>query len=221
MYNVPSAPPVPDGVKGALNHAIPRIAANVEAPGRLGSKSFEEACTRCNKCVEVCPAQAIKLDPTGLLADGLPYILARNTACVVCHSLACMNNCPDGALVPIAKSAVRMGRAEVNQSTCLHHPLDTTRETGFAKTAFGSLPARESFNCQACVDICPLGSAAILISPRTGRVRVQIAHESSPGEPEAGSGCIGCGLCEQVCPVGPEAAIIVRPAEAKREPMIA
>ncbi|MEI8198058.1 MAG: 4Fe-4S dicluster domain-containing protein, partial [Phycisphaerae bacterium] len=203
--------------------AVPPGTMETGPDGAAGTprKSFEEACTRCNKCVEVCPAQAIKLDPAGLIADGLPYILARNTACVVCDSLACMHNCPDGALLPIPKTAIRMGRAEVNQDTCLHHPLDTTRETGFAKTAFGSLPAKESFNCQACVDICPLGTAAILISPRTGRVRVQIARDVTPDEPETVTGCIGCGLCEQACPVGPEAAIIVRPVEVRPDPIIA
>lgn len=53
-------------------------------------------------------------------------------------------------------------------------------------------------DCRLCVEKCPLGPRAIAIGA-DGRVSVR--------EP----GCIGCGVCEMVCPTLPR-AIVVRPA---------
>lgn len=49
--------------------------------------------------------------------------------------------------------------------------------------------------CRACVDACPVPGALL----------------ESDGHPVVQASCIGCGVCEHVCPT-PEAAIVVRPA---------
>lgn len=51
--------------------------------------------------------------------------------------------------------------------------------------------------CRTCVDECPLGAAAL---GQDGQLRPQVRE-----------GCVGCGVCEKVCPT-PEPAIVVRPA---------
>src|SRR5689334_3469525 len=35
-------------------------------PGALEEMQFRQTCSRCGECVKVCPAQCIKIDPTGL-----------------------------------------------------------------------------------------------------------------------------------------------------------
>jgi ferredoxin-type protein NapG len=51
-------------------------------------------------------------------------------------------------------------------------------------------------DCRICVEKCPIGKSALLIEG--GRVEVKSA------------GCVGCGVCEMVCPTTPR-AIVVRP----------
>lgn len=51
-------------------------------------------------------------------------------------------------------------------------------------------------DCQVCVDFCPIGSDALII--HDGRVEVMV------------NGCVGCGVCEHLCPSMPK-AIFVEP----------
>ncbi len=55
-------------------------------------------------------------------------------------------------------------------------------------------------SCTLCIDKCPLGSAAIEL--KAGRVAVNPL------------GCIGCGVCQFVCPTNPK-SIVVIPIAAK------
>jgi MauM/NapG family ferredoxin protein len=112
-------------------------------------RSFLDACSRCGKCVSVCPAQCIRIDPTGSAGHGAPYIDADTMPCVVCDGLHCMHHCPTGALRPIPLADIDMGTAVWHSDTCV-------RRTGD--------------NCTICVDHCPLGSVAIEL--RAGRIHV-------------------------------------------------
>jgi NAD-dependent dihydropyrimidine dehydrogenase PreA subunit len=56
--------------------------------------------------------------------------------------------------------------------------------------------------CRTCVDECPLGRAAL--------------DQDAQLRPVVRNACVGCGICEKVCPA-PEPAIVVRPeAEVHR-----
>src|SRR5438874_53336 len=41
-------------------------------PGALEESRFRDVCSRCGECVKVCPAQCIKIDPTGAKGAGAP-----------------------------------------------------------------------------------------------------------------------------------------------------
>lgn len=118
-------------------------------PSTLDEKTLAEKCNLCGDCVKVCPAQAIKIDPTKQIAGGLPYIDADVSPCVVCSGLHCMHECPTGALVPIPMRQIDMGLAHWHADTCVRS---------------------KGQSCTICVDQCPLGSAAIEILGRTVRV---------------------------------------------------
>ncbi|MCP4251352.1 MAG: 4Fe-4S dicluster domain-containing protein [bacterium] len=52
-------------------------------------------------------------------------------------------------------------------------------------------------DCSICVDRCPIGSEALILA--------------GPGPPQVlEAGCVGCGVCQQVCPTRPR-AIVVQP----------
>jgi NAD-dependent dihydropyrimidine dehydrogenase PreA subunit len=49
-------------------------------------------------------------------------------------------------------------------------------------------------DCRACVDGCPIGSRAIALD--------------AEGAVTIGSACVGCGVCEMVCPTRPRAVVV-------------
>jgi ferredoxin-type protein NapG len=51
-------------------------------------------------------------------------------------------------------------------------------------------------DCRICVDKCPLGPSALQLSSPGGRVEVLTG------------GCVGCGVCEMVCPTSPKAIVV-------------
>ncbi|MGC8560345.1 MAG: 4Fe-4S dicluster domain-containing protein [Phycisphaerae bacterium] len=144
-------------------------------PGALPEEDFLKTCSKCGKCVQACPVKCIVIDSEARIGDGFPYIVPALSACVVCEELACMKACPSGALKLVDKTQIRMGIAVVDHGTCLRsHGED----------------------CRLCVEACPLGSSAIVISEVSGRVLVKT------------NGCVGCGGCEHACPTEPVAVKI-------------
>ena len=122
-------------------------------PGALPEAQLSETCSRCGKCIETCPADCIKLEEG--LADGLPHIVARQSPCVVCDDLACMNVCPTGALRLVGRvSEIHMGSAVVDFERCLRN------DTG---------PGQD---CRICVSHCPVGDEALGVAGG-GRIEVR------------------------------------------------
>jgi MauM/NapG family ferredoxin protein len=113
---------------------------SLRPPGALPEKQFFETCSRCAECVRVCPAQCIKLDPTGERGGGLPYIEIDAMPCVVCDGLKCMHACPTGALAPVPLGDIDMGTAVWNEQVCVR---------------------KRGEDCTICIDQCPVGSVAI------------------------------------------------------------
>ncbi|NNM88718.1 MAG: 4Fe-4S dicluster domain-containing protein [Phycisphaerae bacterium] len=163
--DVPSEPP--DSYSTS-----PQPRAILRPPGALSAGDFEFACSRCAKCVEVCPVKAIQIDPAGMVAGGFPYIVPEISPCVVCADLSCMKNCPTGALVLVDKSAIRIGRAEVDHQQCL-------RSSGE--------------DCRLCLEACPADINALVISSSSGKVLVKLdrcigcglCENTCPTEPRA------------------------------------
>ena len=132
--------------------------------------SFRETCSRCRKCVEVCPVQCIKIDSTGERGNGAPYIASEERSCVVCEGLLCMYECPTGALSPIPLADIDMGTALWNESICVRSKGE---------------------DCKICVDVCPIGEMAIKLSD--GKVQVieqgcigcGVCQQRCPTEPKS------------------------------------
>ena len=120
-------------------------------PGALEEQAFRDQCSRCGICVSVCPADAIKIDSSGAIGNGAPYIVAAEAPCVACDGLHCMQNCPSGALRFTPLVDIDMGTAQWKPQFC-------------TRTTVGD-------DCRICVDQCPLGSAALVID-EAGKVNV-------------------------------------------------
>lgn len=197
----PASPP-PVSVDAASAREPLRI---LRPPGAAPGEAFADLCSRCGDCVRACPAQCIELEAApdastpgaGGLGGGLPYIVARQSPCVVCDDLACMTACPTGALQRVASpGAIAMGKAVVDGQRCLRRPATSQPVGGVSRGLNEQAVVGE--DCRLCVRDCPMGEAALGFDAR-GQIQVR-------------DGCVGCGVCERVCPTEP-ASIVVLPAD--------
>jgi len=212
------------GVVGAsLATLLPVIAkwvpSRLRPPGAIEEKKFLASCIKCGQCVQVCPVQAIHLaDINDAMGVGVPYINARAQACdFSCDAVQCILACPTGALshTIAKKEEVRMGVARVAKpEACL-----ARQGKGFKGQARGAdfqgllryseidrwhpiLIRDQPYDlalCDLCVRHCPI-EKAIYLQPidNKGKNKEPVIHEP----------CVGCGVCEMICPVAPSVIVI-------------
>lgn len=158
----------------------PAGANPLRPPGSLEEDDFLSHCSRCGRCIKVCPSQCIS--PMSLSSGaGLfltPHIIPREARCELCQQ--CQTVCPTGAIDHAPIPQVLMGRAVIDHSLCL----------GWAHAKL----------CLVCKEQCPQSA---IDSDLQNRPSVQEEK------------CVGCGGCENACPVNP-AAIVVQPQPKRR-----
>ncbi len=219
--------------------AIPlarRLRDRLRPPGALGEEAFLGACIKCGQCVQVCPVQAIRLADAGDgFGVGVPYIEAREQACdFSCDALSCILACPTGALSHALKQKeeVRAGFARLaHPELCLARKGEPLRGSARGPGFRGRLRyeevdrwtpipmAQHAYDrevCDLCALECPIGASAIEMVP------LPAAAGGAPGRftPEVRDGCVGCGVCEMVCPAEPAAIVVDPRANAARGPGI-
>ncbi len=179
--------------------ALLRIAPTAHHPNphRLrppGAKEEEllATCIRCGACMRACPSHGLQPSWTESGMEGLctPILVPRLGHCDY-SCTACGDICPTGAipsLSPEEKREIPIGKAYVDPELCL---------------AWSGRSA-----CIVCEEMCPLPAKAIILEEREARdgqgstraLQVPVVRHER---------CIGCGLCENKCPVNGEAAIRV------------
>jgi len=145
-------------------------------PGALEEAEFNQVCSRCGRCIQVCPNRALwPLDARYGAADlETPVLVPRIGRCDLC--MACQEICPTGAIAQVPAERVRIGQAVVDKERCLawsEHKL-----------------------CFLCGEQCPFQAIS-----GDRRLRPTVIAEK----------CVGCGACENGCPVIGVAAIRVYP----------
>ena len=208
------------GYYPVITHA--RAENRLRPPGAIDEREFLAACIKCGQCVQVCPVEAILLaDFTDGFGNGTPHIVARDQACdFSCDAVQCVLACPTGALSHEIdkKEQVRMGLA------VLQHPeLCLARKgLGFRGLARGKdfpglhryievdrwNPIRIADHpydlelCDLCVRECPIRDA-IHLEPMSDD------PNDKRKTPVVTDKCVGCGMCEMICPTEPAAIVIV------------
>ncbi|MEW6026720.1 MAG: 4Fe-4S dicluster domain-containing protein [Planctomycetota bacterium] len=164
-----------------LGPSLPRL----RPPGVASEHKFLSKCQRCGECMKACPTNGLQplLAESGLYAMFSPVLVPRVGNCrYYCNT--CGQVCPSQAIPAMDladKQEWKIGRAY----------FDTTR----------CIPYVYKEHCLTCEEFCPVPEKAIEHYVKDGLEYPYVVKER----------CIGCGLCEKVCPVQGLAAIRVSP----------
>ncbi|RMF75550.1 MAG: 4Fe-4S dicluster domain-containing protein [Planctomycetota bacterium] len=169
---------------GALFRGTRRVMRRrprLRPPGAATEDDFLASCIRCGQCVQACPFDTLRLTPPGPDAESAtPFVDSRKTPCYLCEGydeLRCIAACPTDALRRVASVRdIRMGVAEINESTCLGYNGVTCRVCWHAcpfpdeALRFDAL-LRPVVNPEACIGCglcdyaCPTEESSIPIRP--------------------------------------------------------
>ena len=164
----------------------------IRPPGALAEGAFLGRCVRCGECMKVCIGNA--LQPIWLEAglEGIftPRLIGRIGYCEYNCTL-CGQVCPTGAIRRLTrdeKQATIIGRAYFDKNRCL--------------------PYASGVPCIVCEEHCPTPDKAIKF--REAKVLNSRGELVDLRQPYViGELCIGCGICENKCPLSGGAAVIV------------
>ncbi|MCF6095237.1 4Fe-4S dicluster domain-containing protein [Microaerobacter geothermalis] len=175
-------------MKGASKPAL-------RPPGAAEEDEFLALCSRCGKCNQACPYDAILMaGPEFGIGLGTPYIHARESPCRLCEDFPCVEACPTGALSGIkVRPDVNMGEAVISKTYCI---------------------AWQGIRCEVCYRNCPFIDEAITLE---FSLRHNDPTHSVFGPVVYTDKCVGCGICEHVCVVDNPVAIQVKPRELWRK----
>ncbi len=165
----------------------------IRPPGALKEQEFINTCVRCGQCMKVCPTNAIHplLFEYGLDAAFTPRLIPRIGSCEL-NCKQCSEVCPSGALKKISKKEKEkliIGTAYFIKDLCI--------------------PYANMKDCMVCEEMCPTPIKAIvfrdekIVNKEGKKVRVKLPYVLEDI-------CIGCGICENKCPITGSAAIQVR-----------
>jgi len=169
-------------------------------PGSVTEADFLDRCIRCGECMQACPTNFIQpaLFETGV--DGLwtPVLEPAIGYCeYTCNR--CTQVCPTKAIEPLTvkeKKEFKIGTAVVVKDRCYTYA--------------------DGYNCAVCEEHCPVPDKAIRFREvevwnfEGKRVKVKQIYVV----PDL---CIGCGICENVCPRSDYPGIVNSAEEEQRE----
>ena len=163
--------------------ADPRL---IRPPGSLPEKAFLTLCQRCGLCMKVCPTNVINptIGEAGMAGFWTPRLIMTHGYCEYTCTL-CGSVCPTGAIKDITakekiSQPIKIGSAYLDRGRCL--------------------PWSGNTPCIVCQEHCPTSPKAIylkedFVTRADGKqMKVQLPFVDLKR-------CIGCGICENKCPV--------------------
>ncbi len=158
----------------------------IRPPGSLAESDFLKLCQRCGLCMKACPTNVINptLTEGGMPGFWTPHLIMTLGYCEYTCTL-CGSVCPTGAIREITakekiEQPIKIGSAYFDRGRCL--------------------PWSGNAPCIVCQEVCPTSPKAIylkddvIVRPDGNRLKVQLPFVDLKK-------CVGCGICENKCPV--------------------
>lgn len=174
------------GFKRRESPAGPRL---IRPPGVTNEREFLDKCIRCGNCMKICPTNGLQpaIFESGLAGIWAPHLVPEIGYCEYNCNL-CGSVCPTGAIPRLdlaSKKEQRLGLAVIDKNICL--------------------PWSQNKECIVCEEHCPVASKAI-------KAYEEIFNGKKIHKPYVDiSLCVGCGICQNKCPVRPVRAVKVSP----------
>jgi polyferredoxin len=153
----------------------------IRPPGSLAEEEFLSRCTRCGLCMKACPTNGLQptFSEAGLEGFWSPILVPRLGYCSQNCTL-CGQVCPTDAIKPF--TAQEKAHLYIGRAC-----IDRSQCLVWA----------EDKECLVCDEVCSF--RAVHWKVVDGRRRPFVNDEK----------CVGCGMCENKCPIQPQAAIRV------------
>lgn len=170
-------------------------------PGAVEEDLFQDRCIRCLECVRICESNGGCLQPgqiqNSVLQLWLPLAVMREGYCEYNCNL-CGQVCPTDAILPLSlieKKKTSMGLAYFDKNLCI--------------------PYVENKDCLVCEEHCPTPQKAIKFD-----IKEVLLHDGSLKAIKypytVRELCIGCGICENKCPLSGAPAVFVTTENQQR-----
>ncbi len=163
----------------------------IRPPAALEEEDFIDRCIRCGNCMKVCITNGLQpvMLQTDIAGIWTPQLVPETGYCEYQCTL-CGRTCPTGAIPPLDKEQkvkVKLGVAKIDPAICL--------------------PWAKNEECIVCQEHCPVPDKAIKLNTYAGGPAKPYIDEEL---------CVGCGICQNKCPVRPLRAVRVIPKNADR-----
>ena len=199
------------GTVGAGGACLARIGATgqqhtfdpalIRPPGSVAEDEFLAKCIRCGECMRVCPTNAIQpASVEGAWTSVWTPVLKMKTGYCEYECNLCSQVCPTHAIQTLTveqKQKIHIGTAFFNRNRCL--------------------PYASARTCIVCEEHCPTPKKAIwfeemsVLGPDGARVTVKQPRVNLEL-------CIGCGICENKCPIADDRGVYVTSVGETRHP---
>jgi polyferredoxin len=181
----------------------------IRPPGSLKEQDFLRRCLKCGECMRVCPTNVIQpaLFEAGFEGLWSPVLINKIGYCEY-NCVLCGQVCPTGAITALSvekkvgkgafKKPTKIGTAFYDRGRCLPWAMNT--------------------ECIVCEEVCPTSPKAIWfkefeLKMRDGSKKTFKRPFIDPQK------CVGCGICENKCPVQDRPAVRVTSIGETRSPI--
>jgi len=210
------------GYAAIIDKEIPKRHTRITPPGSLSTRNLQQHCTSCQLCISNCPNGVLR-PSTDLDRFMQPEMQYEKGYCRP-ECTRCSDVCPAGAIRPIKLDAKTAEELDVPRWSSKHHI-----QVGVAKwVSKNCIPVSDGINCGNCARHCPNEAIQMVPVDKTITVNPDGTYANKDGQqvherdlilhPVVNTEkCIGCGACENLCPVRPFSAIYVEGIEVHRE----